>query len=141
MTELRRIQRPLLIAQGVYYLVSGVWPLIHRRSFEAVTGRKTDFWLVRTVGSLVAVVGAVLAIGARHDEPPAEIPLLAVGTALSLGAVDTVYAAKGRIARIYLADALIEAGLVGAFASVHAGNIVRMRQRPQRAVDLPAAGR
>jgi hypothetical protein len=59
-----------LIAQGVYYLVSGVWPLVHRRSFEAVTGRRTDFC----------------------------------------------------ISRIHLVDALIEAGLVGALASVHAGN-------------------
>ncbi len=28
-----------------YYLGTGIWPLVQRRSFEAITGRKQDFWL------------------------------------------------------------------------------------------------
>jgi hypothetical protein len=43
--------------QAAYYLMTGLWPLFHRRSFEAVTGPKTDYWLVRTVGVLVAAIG------------------------------------------------------------------------------------
>ncbi len=34
-------------------MATGLWPLVHRRSFEAVTGRKTYWWLVNTVGSLL----------------------------------------------------------------------------------------
>ncbi|MGQ0534782.1 MAG: hypothetical protein ACT4PT_01775 [Methanobacteriota archaeon] len=32
--------------QTAYYLAMGGWPLVHRASFEAVTGPKTDDWLV-----------------------------------------------------------------------------------------------
>ena len=28
--------------QGAYFLVTGVWPLVSIRSFQAVTGKKTD---------------------------------------------------------------------------------------------------
>ena len=37
----------MLAAQGALYVVTGVWPLLHMASFEAVTGPKTDDWLVR----------------------------------------------------------------------------------------------
>ena len=37
--------------QAAYYTLTGIWPIVHRRSFEAVTGRKTDYWLVQMVGS------------------------------------------------------------------------------------------
>jgi hypothetical protein len=44
--------------QGAYYLVSGLWPLLHFTSFEAFTGRKRDRWLVRTVGLLTCGIGS-----------------------------------------------------------------------------------
>ena len=43
------------MAQGVYYVVSGAWPLVHIDSFQKVTGRKTDLWLVHTVGLQVLI--------------------------------------------------------------------------------------
>lgn len=43
----------LPLGQGLFYLTSGIWPLIDMPSFEAVTGRKTDKWLVKTVGLLL----------------------------------------------------------------------------------------
>ena len=42
----------LAIAQGAYFLGTGVWPLVLMPSFESVTGPKVDKWLVRTVGVL-----------------------------------------------------------------------------------------
>ena len=52
--------RALAAIQAAYLVSSGVWPILHRRSFERVTGRKQDFWLVRTVGGLAAASGASL---------------------------------------------------------------------------------
>src|SRR5438067_11801258 len=52
--------RSVAIAQGAYFVATGIWPLLHMPSFEAVTGPKVDKWLVRTVGVLVSVVGGVL---------------------------------------------------------------------------------
>jgi hypothetical protein len=40
---------------------------------------------------------------------------LAVGCAAGLAAIDTIYAGKGRIAPIYLADAAVEMGIIAAW--------------------------
>ena len=44
--------RLLLRLQGIFYLLTGIWPVLHIESFMAVTGPKTDIWLVKTVGLL-----------------------------------------------------------------------------------------
>lgn len=107
------LQVAVIGAHSVYYLLTGVWPLLHLRSFVAVTGPKTDWWLVRTVGALIAVVG--LALGASlYDANPLRptVVLLALGSAVALALVDVVYVARGTIARIYLLDAAAEALLI-----------------------------
>ena len=107
--------RPLgLLAwiQGVYFLVTGVWPLLHMPSFLALTGPKADLWLVKAVGVLVAVIGAVLMLGARRRTIGPELALLAVGSAAGLAGIDLVYALSDRIWDVYLLDALAEIGLI-----------------------------
>lgn len=102
------IARLLLGGQGVYYLVTGVWPLVSLRTFEMVTGPKTDDWLVHTVGVLAAVIGATLLVGARRRSPSAETLVLAGGAAAAFAGVELVYALGGTISRVYLADAVVE---------------------------------
>jgi hypothetical protein len=113
--------------QGAYFFVTGVWPLLSMRSFEAVTGRKRDRWLVKTVGVLVAVIGASL-VAARRPATPTT--LLAVGSAAGLGGVDVVYSLKGRISRVYLLDAVLEAVLVAAWVGALA-----VPRRPSSTID------
>jgi hypothetical protein len=43
-TALARATARLTTAQGAYYVLSGLWPLLSRRSFETLPGPKTD-WL------------------------------------------------------------------------------------------------
>lgn len=100
--------RSVLAAQGVLYVVTGLWPLLHLASFEAVTGPKTDDWLVYTVGLLLAVIGAVLLAALARRTLEGGVVGLAVGAALSLAGVEIVHVANGTIARIYLLDAGIE---------------------------------
>jgi hypothetical protein len=38
------------IAQSIYYIATGLWPVFNLRSFERVTGPKTDGWLVKQAG-------------------------------------------------------------------------------------------
>ncbi len=118
---LRRIAQ----IQAAYFLVTGLWPFLSRRSFEAVTGPKQDYWLVQVVGSLVAVIGASLAAASRQDRALETSPLqiLAIGSAASLGAADVAFAARRRISRIYLADAAAEAALVGAWVLALRGRL------------------
>lgn len=99
------------LAQGLYYVTTGVWPLLSMRSFQSVTGPKTDLWLVKTVGVLVVVIGAVLAVAGLRGRPGPEIRLLGLGSALGLATIDVVYALHRRISSIYLLDALAEVGI------------------------------
>jgi hypothetical protein len=109
------LYRRLAAGQAGVFLASGLWPMVNRRTFEAVTGPKADFWLVRTVGALLSVTGGVLALASRR-RPSLEMALLAAGASAALAAVDVTYVAKRRIARTYLVDAALEFGLVGAWA-------------------------
>ncbi|MDQ2654537.1 MAG: hypothetical protein M3Z20_16015 [Chloroflexota bacterium] len=113
-------QARLAQVQGVAYLATGIWPIIHRRSFEAVTGPKTDFWLVRTVGALISVIGATLLLGSRRSRWVPELTLLAAGSALSLAIVDIVGVAVRRISPVYLLDAVGELALVAAWTQADA---------------------
>jgi hypothetical protein len=112
-----RLLRAAALAQGGYFLVTGVWPLVHMRSFEAVTGRKHERWLVNTVGSVIAVVGGVLLDAARRRRIDRTTTTLAIGTAAALATIDVVYVAQRRIARVYLLDAAAEVGLMGLWAA------------------------
>ncbi len=104
--------KPLRL-QGIYYAASGLWAVAHRRGFEAVTGRKTDYWLVRMVGLLAAVIGSVLLLGSRGGQRSRETSTLSVGAGLAFTAIDVVYVARRRIAPIYLGDALFHIALAG----------------------------
>jgi hypothetical protein len=115
--DLSGLHRLLLAGQGWLYLLSGAWPVVHLRSFEAVTGEKYDDFLVRTVGLLLAVVGAALLLALRRRTVTRELLIVAGGTAASLLAIDVVYFAVGRLPPIYLVDAAVEATFVVAAAT------------------------
>jgi hypothetical protein len=112
-------------SQAAYYLTTGILPLASRRAFESITGPKRDFWLVQTVGALVGVTGASLALAARDSRAveEASIKTLAIGSALSLAAVDVVFVARGRISPIYLLDAAAELVLVAGWLLGHDDSI------------------
>jgi hypothetical protein len=98
----------LSITQGIFYLVSGLWPFISASSFQKVTGPKADFWLVKTVGVLVSVIGSVLISAGLRRKQNIEVPMLAIGSASGLAGIDIAYVAKKRIPPVYLMDALAE---------------------------------
>ena len=97
--------REALLAQGGYYLATGIAPFVSRRMFERVTGPKLDWWLVQTTGVLVTAVGAGMVSAALRGRETPEILGIAAGCAAGLAAVDVVHVARGRISPVYLADA------------------------------------
>jgi hypothetical protein len=102
-----------------YYIATGIWPILNRRSFEAVTGSKVDFWLVRTVGVTVAAIGTGLALAARQDRLSREMQATALVAAAGLAAIDVVYVARRRIRPVYLLDAVAQALFLRALARRH----------------------
>src|SRR5918999_525478 len=100
------------LIQGIYFFMTGVWPLVSIDTFQRVTGPKVDLWLVNTVGVLVAVIGAALILAGVRGEVTPSVLLVAVGSAAGLAGVDVIYVSKGVISRVYLLDALVEVVLM-----------------------------
>lgn len=94
--------------QGLYYFISGVWPLLSVTTFQMITGPKVDLWLVKTVGSLLMVTGLVLLMAAIRHRISLEILILAIGNAFVLTVIEVIYWSNGTISVIYLLDAVIE---------------------------------
>lgn len=104
--------RAVAAAHAAYYVCTGLWSILHRRSFEAVSGPKREYWLVRTVGALATAVGAALgaAVLTRRRREGA---VLAIGSGVAFVASD-LQAARAS-SRVYLGDALLHAVLLPAW--------------------------
>jgi hypothetical protein len=98
--------RALAGVHAAYLLATGLWPLLHRDSFERVVGRKEDFWLARTVGGLAAATGASLGLAALSGRRRPETVVLALGSGAVFGAAD-VRAARTE-SKLYLGDTLLQ---------------------------------
>jgi hypothetical protein len=110
-------RRAVLLAQGGYYVATGVLPFVSRRVFEAATGPKREWWLVQTVGGLVTVAGAALLAAAGRQRESPELLGVAAGSAAVLAGIDIVYVAKRRISPSYLVDAGVQVALLGGLAA------------------------
>ena len=99
--------RFIVAAQGTYYVIAGLWPIVSLSTFEEVSGPKTDDWLVHTVAVLAIVIGATLLFGVRR-RPGAEVLFLSCAGALGFAAIDLTYGLRGTISPVYLADAGVE---------------------------------
>jgi hypothetical protein len=104
-------------AQGAYYLVTAIWPLVSVESFQLVTGRKTDHlvtgreadhWMLNTISALIIAIGLVFIIAALRRKASVEVACLGALSATALASVDIVYVARRTIAPIYLVDAAAE---------------------------------
>lgn len=104
------------LAQGIFYVGTGLWPIIHLRSFEKVTGPKVDKWLARTLGGLITAVGVTLIAGAIEGSTSRALRILGIGSAFALGAADILYSARGRVSKAYLGDAVAEGAIVASWA-------------------------
>lgn len=94
---------------GAFNVAAGLWPLASIRSSDAVFGPKEDRWLEYTVAGLLITSGATLATDRQ------ESACLAIGTAGTLLSIDLLYVPRGRISRIYLADAAFETAWIAAW--------------------------
>lgn len=112
--------RMILACQAVYYLATGLWPILEIGSFQLVTGPKTDLWLVRMVGLLVMAIGVTLGYAVIRARRSPEIIVLSLSSIFAFTAIDVFYSMTGVISRIYLADAAVELALA-------AGIVVTLR--------------
>ncbi len=92
--------------QGIYYLITALWPLIHRESFELFIGDKPDLFQFYTTALLILVIALSLlfSIGKKKGK---NIVLLSLGTPLAFMLVELWF--RDTISSYFLVDFVIEA--------------------------------
>lgn len=133
-----RLHSSALLVQGLYWFSAGIWPLLHVRSFLAVTGCKHDTWLVQTLGALIAVIGAALLIAWRVRSRAHETTFLAIASAAALMLIDIIFVFNQTISPIYMRDAMLELALILLWS---AALITSARISPEQARDQHLARR
>jgi hypothetical protein len=107
-----RLYRILVLIHGIFYFLTGIWPLVHIQSFLWVTGPKTDIWLVKAEG-LTITAASIGLIGAYfHKTIQPGVIITGVLFAAFLGSVDVYYALNDVISDIYIYDAVAEGILI-----------------------------
>ncbi|WP_419870855.1 hypothetical protein [Chryseobacterium sp. CT-SW4] len=97
---------PLL--QGIYYLITSVWPLIHLKSFLEVTGDKTDIWLVKTVAVLLLSYSFLFFYIAFCKRILPIHALIGSICSIGLAIIDLYYYLQGTLKWVYFLDFIIE---------------------------------
>lgn len=98
----------LSVIHGLYFCITGLWPILHMDSFLFVTGPKEDLWLVETVGMLAMVIGLGLLIGGWTKNITFPLSMIAVAAAIGFILVDVIFVWRLIISPIYLLDAAVE---------------------------------
>lgn len=102
---------------GLLWLVGGLWPLLSLRTFMAVTGRKREGWLVRSVALLMLPASVALLRAARRGEVDPGIALAAGGGAAGLALVDAApWGPTVNTSRVYALDGIAHTALAGMWA-------------------------
>jgi hypothetical protein len=97
--------RVISFLQGLYYVITGGWPVVHLQSFMSFTGTKTDGRLVKAMGLLFVAIGIGLMINQTREKG---IVIIALLTPLFMAITDIYYATAGRISNVYYIDAMAE---------------------------------
>jgi hypothetical protein len=124
--ESSRLGSGLCWAQGLYFLLTGVWPLVSVDTFQLVTGKKTDHlvadppteadhWMLNTISALIIAIAIVILAAAWRRRISLDVALLGLASAIALTIIDVVYVARGTIRPIYLADAAVEVVIIAAW--------------------------
>jgi hypothetical protein len=108
-------EKAILTVQFIYYFFTAFWPLVHIKSFMAVTGPKKDVWLVKTVALLLlAICSAMLTSICSHNIDNS-VKILCISCCIVLSGIDIYFVRKKIISIIYLADAAAEIILLAAW--------------------------
>ena len=103
-----KINMPML-AQAAYYLITGMWPVLHFRSFEALTGPKPDRFTTESTGMLFVASGVALTVAATEGAPDRSSRALSAAVPLAAGLVTLRH--RPQLRAVFLADAATQSVL------------------------------
>ena len=122
----------LAIVHGLYFMITGLWPLVHMESFVAVTGPKEDYWLVRTVAMLTSFIGTGLLIAGIKKHVSFPMIVTVAGSAFGFLLIDVIYVLQNVLWPVYLLDAGVELVFFVAWVvlTYRSGNYELFYERP-----------
>jgi hypothetical protein len=92
-----RLLRLVLGLQGLYYLLAGLWPLLHLRSFVWVFGEKRDLFQLDVTSALIIAIGVILLLtAARRPRPDGPLVSLGAASAAALALAELKHAGAFR---------------------------------------------
>jgi len=104
--------------QGIYTMMTAVWPILHIKSFMEVSGYKEDVWLVKTVAAVLIAVAACFLDAARSAHFNRPVAVLAVCSAIALASIDFYYSTADVISDIYQLDGVLQIAFLMAWTSI-----------------------
>lgn len=103
-----KLYKALLWIQGLYTFLTALWALIDIDSFMAVTGPKSDIWLVKTVSTVLLAIAIALLSYVFIKTDPLPAILLGFFTSAGLAAIDFYYTGRAVISPVYALDGIAE---------------------------------
>jgi hypothetical protein len=102
----------LLLVQGIYFIITGIWPVIDINSFMLITCPKTDLWLVKAIGVIFFCEGICFLLSGVTHEGGLPVLVLSVTNSIGLIFIDCYYVFTGTLCSVYLGDAAVELTLL-----------------------------
>jgi hypothetical protein len=106
--EGKKLYRHLLWIQGIYILLTAVWPLIDMESFLKISGPKTDIWLVKTVAVLLIPIAILFISTIFFSSHPLPVLLVGIATSAGLASIELYYTANHTIKWVYAVDGILQ---------------------------------
>ncbi len=106
-----RWRRHVLRGQGAYYILAGVWPLLHFPSYARFVALDVNPFQSQVFSALLIVIGGAL-IEATRREPPGPFPtLLGAAVAGAIAVVSLIWLPRLGVASGLWADLFVEVAI------------------------------
>lgn len=129
-------------SQGLYYVVTGMWPVLATDHYMRATGQESHRGVAQALGGAVAALGVALA---AEVLPKRVARWAGIGTAAALAAGAVYFAARGRGVPVNLGDAAVQVAFIAGWSTLSGSRghatAVGARKRPRRIVILDRSRR
>lgn len=109
--------RLVLVFQGAYYALTGLWAIVSLESFSRVTGHSGGSFEMHSIAAMAVVVGAFLIRGALNDASRRAAGFLGLGLVLAVMIPEWVYLPKIDNPPLFWLDFALE-GVIGLLVGV-----------------------
>ncbi len=111
----RRIEAPIQLIQGCYWIVVGCWVAVAISSFQSSSHPTLDLshmWIARLVGAVAALAGVGLIIASRQTRSIYLASGIAIGLAVFILVLEVVAMVMRLLPTTFLLDSGVEIGFL-----------------------------